>query len=61
MLESKRFADLHSNATILKGLLADSVTLLARFPFCTFDGIELQKAIEVLLLAPEGINIKPTN
>jgi hypothetical protein len=47
------FDDLHLNAAVLEGLLADGIALLARFQVRCFDGIQLQKAIAVLLIAPK--------
>jgi hypothetical protein len=40
-------------------LLGEGVALLARLKFGGLDGVRLKEAVELSLIAPEGINIRP--
>jgi hypothetical protein len=50
--------DLQTNAAVLELVFAESATLEPGFEAALFHRVDLQKPVQVLLLAPEGTNIR---
>jgi hypothetical protein len=54
-------ADDELDAAVLKKRLGDGVALLAGFELRPFDGVHLEKVLQVDPIAPEGTIVIPVN